>query len=136
MSTESKLLKTHKLRSTEVRLKILAVFTNSNSAIPKSYFDNFDLDRTTIYRTLKSFEESGIIHRVFDSSENAKYALCTHECQVDEHKDDHIHFECIKCNETNCLTNIQPPNVKIGSNYTVFETNIFLKGICDNCNSA
>ena len=57
-------------------------------------------DRVTLYRTIKQFEEKGLIHEVIDTKGQAKYALCVTECTTHEHHDDHLHFHCSQCDRT------------------------------------
>ena len=61
------ILKTHQLSVTESRKHILELFKLSNGAlahadIEKQTGDQFD--RVTIYRTLQTFVEKGIIHTI------------------------------------------------------------------------
>ncbi|MEY3321815.1 MAG: hypothetical protein RLZZ417_1398, partial [Bacteroidota bacterium] len=58
------LLKKHDLRLTQVRKEVLSVFLIKEQALSQSDIEN-DLgktDRITLYRTLRSFEDNGLIH--------------------------------------------------------------------------
>src|SRR5688572_18057217 len=57
-------------------------------------------DRITVYRTLKTFQEKGLVHRIEDGTGSAKFALCYDECEVSCKHDLHIHFYCTSCKET------------------------------------
>ena len=46
-------------------------------------FDN--VDRSTIYRTLKTFQDNYLIHSIDDGSGAIKYALCTDNCTCPIH---------------------------------------------------
>ncbi|MBA9079148.1 MULTISPECIES: hypothetical protein [Rufibacter] len=37
-------------------------------------------DCVTLYRTLKTFEEKGLMQQVIDGAEPTKYALCQEDC--------------------------------------------------------
>ena len=53
----------------------------------EQHFKNFD--RVTLYRLLNSFEEKGLIHKVFDANGDIFYAKCQ-VCKDHNHQDDHI----------------------------------------------
>lgn len=133
--TSDNLLKTYKLRSTPNRKTILHLFLRkecalSHADIEKEIAD--DLDRVTVYRTLKTFLSKGLIHKVLDDEGTLKYALCNDDCTVVEHHHDHVHFKCLRCGLTNCL-DIIVPEIKLPGNYEIEETNILVQGICEQC---
>lgn len=90
-------------------------------------------DRTTIYRTLKTFEEKGLIHGINDGSDATKYALCAEACKSGDHYDLHLHFYCFNCEQTYCLPKHEIPAVELPSNYTLMELNLVARGICSAC---
>ena len=93
-----------------------------------------EFDRVTIYRTLKSFEEQGLVHRVLDDSGTAKYALCQHDhSEVQKHHDHHIHFNCVSCGHTYCLDNIPIPEIKLPTSYQLQKLDFLAQGICQKC---
>ncbi|TAJ47374.1 MAG: transcriptional repressor [Chitinophagaceae bacterium] len=90
-------------------------------------------DRITIYRTLKTFEEKGLIHSINDGTESTKYALCAEACKAGDHYDLHLHFFCIKCRQTYCLPKHKVPEIDLPAGYQLKELNLVAKGICDQC---
>jgi Fur family transcriptional regulator, ferric uptake regulator len=90
-------------------------------------------DRITLYRTLKTFEEKGLIHNIKDGTGATKYALCTEACSEGEHYDLHLHFNCTRCGETFCLPKTQIPEIALPNKFVVEELNLTAKGICDRC---
>lgn len=92
-------------------------------------------DRTTLYRTLKTFEEKGVVHQIDDGTGTPKYALCQHEHQSEKHSELHLHFHCSNCNETVCLTEHQIPQISLPEHYIPENINMMVKGICYKCNS-
>lgn len=90
-------------------------------------------DRTTIYRTLKTFEEKGLIHSIHDGTEAVKYALCAEACKAGNHYDLHLHFFCYTCKTTYCLPKHQVPEISIPETYQLKELSLVAKGICENC---
>ena len=96
------LLEKHGLRQTQNRIQVLEVFSKEDIALSSHDIESElkSMDRVTLYRTLKSFEESGLIHKAHDETMTIKYALCGHDCSIAEHKDEHAHFHCEVCGKT------------------------------------
>lgn len=91
-------------------------------------------ERTTLYRTLKTFEENGIVHKIDDGSGIAKFALCEDQCNCDLETDLHLHFHCTSCNETQCVTEQKIPHIKLPPGFKAIDANLVVKGICNKCN--
>ncbi|HCE86003.1 MAG TPA: transcriptional repressor [Bacteroidetes bacterium] len=130
------LLKSHHLRITPIRQKVLEVFlSRGGEAIPKMIIEEslVRFDRVTLYRTLKQFEEKGLIHEVIDTKGQAKYALCATECTTHEHHDDHLHFHCSHCDRTICVDGEVNLRIDLPSGFKVEDERVVLKGQCDRC---
>ena len=129
------LLEDFNLRSTPNRQEILHLFLRKNYALShgdiEKEIDN-SLDRVTVYRTLKTFLDKGLIHKVLDDEGALKYALCNAACTTAGHHHDHVHFKCTKCGQTNCL-NIEVPVVKLPKGYRASEVNLLIQGVCERC---
>ena len=95
-------------------------------AFPKS-------DRITIYRTLKTFEEKGIIHGISSGSGEVKYALCDEHCTSIHHIDQHPHFQCEHCKQITCLESLLIPLMELPKGYLQKERSMMIKGICPDC---
>lgn len=127
-------LKKYKLKHTPVREELSKLFNDSSSAISLSEIHNKlnKYDRVTIYRTLSTFSNKGIIHKIMNDTGAIFYAPCKHECDEHGHTHDHIHFECQKCKNVECLE--IEPNININLNgYKIKETLVNVRGICPNC---
>ena len=88
------ILKKNQLSVTESRRKILELFKLNNGAlahhdIEERTGDRFD--RVTIYRTLQTFVEKGIIHTIPSADNSIKYALCKDECTEGHPTDGMVH---------------------------------------------
>lgn len=131
------ILSKHKLRKTNVRVGVLHAFLENAFALTHNEIENqFDyIDRITLYRTLKTFEEKGIIHLAPDGTDTNKYALCNKECNEHSHNDYHAHFSCKTCNTTICLEEVTIPNIKIPSGFVLENSNIILTGKCQKCSA-
>lgn len=130
------LLRDFKLRSTPNRQEILHLFLQKNHALSHGDIEKEienSLDRVTVYRTLKTFLDKGLIHKVLDDEGSLKYALCNEACTTAEHHHDHIHFKCTACGQTYCL-NIDVPPVKLPKGYMANAVNLLIQGICERCN--
>lgn len=130
------LLKKHKLRFTEGRVTILEQFLQHSWALSHGDLENIlpaSFDRVTIYRTLKSFVENGILHKVTDPEGFARYAVCSTDCSTDSHHHDHVHFKCEKCGNTTCLDSVEIPSLVLPKGYFSKEASLLVQGICPNC---
>jgi Fur family transcriptional regulator, ferric uptake regulator len=128
-------LKDFKLRSTATRQDVLRIFLSvdhalSHSDIEKEISDQYD--RVTVYRTLKTFLDKGLIHKVLDDEGLLKYALCKEACTAARHRHDHVHFKCNNCGQTSCLE-VQIPSVKLPRGFNAKTLNLLIQGICNNC---
>lgn len=135
MNTVSdRLLRTFRLRATPTRQEVLYLFLRKSHALSHGDIEKEiknDLDRVTVYRTLKTFLDRGLIHKVLDDEGSLKYALCKEACSSGHHHD-HVHFKCVRCGQTNCL-DIDIPSVKLPKGYRPSEINLLIQGICDRC---
>ncbi|MFT6826886.1 MAG: Fur family ferric uptake transcriptional regulator [Roseivirga sp.] len=132
------LLKDHDLRLTQGRADVIEVFLNNNIAISHADIESAvdgNYDRVTIYRTLKSFLDRGVIHKILDDKGGIRYALCAEECHDGDHQHNHIHFKCNTCEQTTCLEHVEIPSVKLPRSFTAEESNFLITGICDKCNN-
>lgn len=90
-------------------------------------------DRTTIYRTLKTFEEKGIVHSIENGTAEVKYALCQEGCSSVKHLEKHPHFHCQKCQTITCLNTVFIPTVDLPTGFLAKEISMTIKGICREC---
>ncbi|MEO5893674.1 MAG: transcriptional repressor [Ferruginibacter sp.] len=124
------------INPTAMRILVLDFLLKQTSAISLSDLEN-DLknaDRITLYRTLKTFEEKGLVHNIKDGSEAAKYALCEADCREGVHHDMHVHFYCTDCKELFCLPKLKLPEVNLPGKFQLSEISLVARGICDKCN--
>jgi Fur family ferric uptake transcriptional regulator len=120
---------------TAMRILILEFFKKQTSAVSLQDLEKAfqHSDRTTIYRTLKTFEEKGLIHNIQDGTDASKYALCAAACKAGNHYDLHLHFYCYSCKQTFCLRKYKVPDVALPENFELRELNLIAKGVCDSC---
>ncbi len=135
MVSSTQQLSAHKIRTTEIRIAVLNLFLENKQALSKQDIEQFlpNQDRITLYRTLKTFEDKGLIHRVINSSNILKYALCSDSCSHDYHNDQHIHFECTNCRQTTCIENVPLPKLTLPKEYLVQNLELTVSGLCKDC---
>ena len=97
------ILKKNKLSVTDGRKKILDLFLARDGALAHADIERFTgemFDRVTVYRTLQTFVEKGIIHLIPTTDNSILYALCKENCEEGHHHDNHVHFICDGCSKT------------------------------------
>ncbi|HRZ32137.1 MAG: transcriptional repressor [Bacteroidota bacterium] len=134
MKETDKKLKIRNIKPTAMRELVLKVLTEQDRAISladlEQKFDN--ADKTTLYRTLKTFEENKLIHSIDDGTGSIKYALCKETCQCNP-SDLHVHFLCTKCKHTYCLNDIAIPTIILPADFKLENINMVVKGVCASC---
>src|SRR5881392_3415775 len=136
LSQIDNILRRNSLSVTESRKKILTLFLNMHGALAHGDIERKageKLDRVTVYRTLQTFVEKGIIHTIPTTDNSVRYALCKAECTEGHHHDDHIHFICVNCSSAICLDDVVIPEVGLPKGYTQNSVEVVVKGICKNC---
>jgi Fur family transcriptional regulator, ferric uptake regulator len=131
------LLRRNSLSITDSRKKILHLFLAQEGAlahgdIEKRAGEKFD--RVTIYRTLQTFVDKGIIHTIPTADNSVRYALCKDECSEGHHHDHHVHFVCNECDNTFCLDDVVTPDLKMPKGYAATHVEVVVEGLCKNCN--
>ena len=130
------ILKRNNLSVTESRKKILELFLLSEGAlahadIEKQTGENFD--RVTVYRTLQTFVDKGLIHLIPTTDNSILYALCKDKCEAGHHHDNHVHFVCNDCTKTICLEDVIVPTVKLPEGFKPKHAAMIVSGICNEC---
>ncbi|HCL04735.1 MAG TPA: Fur family transcriptional regulator [Chitinophagaceae bacterium] len=130
------LLKKNHLSITESRKKILSHFLDANGALAHADIEHksgTEFDRVTIYRTLQTFVEKGMIHTIPTTDNSVRYALCKDECSAGHHHDDHVHFMCDECGTTYCLDHVIVPQVALPEGFKAIRNDLVVSGICNKC---
>ena len=121
-------LKRKGLSVTDSRKKIMQLFVQQKGALSHSDIEKkagTAFDRVTIYRTLQTFLDKGIIHAIPSADASVRYALCNDACiSSGHHHDNHVHFLCDACGKTLCLDEVMIPTVKLPAGYAMKEINM------------
>ncbi len=135
MSEIEKMLESNEVRPTAMRILIYKYMAEKDKAVALTDIENTfaKAERTTLYRTLKTFEEKGIVHQIDDGTGISKYALCEPGCNCELDQDLHLHFHCKNCDETVCLTEHKIPHINLPEGYIAEDANLVITGICEKC---
>jgi Fur family ferric uptake transcriptional regulator len=131
-----KILKNKKLRVTPFREEVLAIFLNHSNAISITDIETglAEFDRITLYRTIKSFIENGVIHEIVMPGDIKKLALCPESCSSENHTHtkQHLHFRCNQCENIYCKDLNEFPTINIPG-FQLNSIELQGNGICKNC---
>lgn len=130
------ILRKNRLSITGSRKKILRLFLSQKGALAHGDIEHSTsekFDRVTVYRTLQTFVEKGIIHTIPTADNSVRYALCKDECTEGHHDDHHVHFICDKCGNTFCLDEIVTPEINLPKGYQAGHVEVVVEGVCKNC---
>ncbi|HBY70459.1 MAG TPA: transcriptional repressor [Flavobacteriaceae bacterium] len=131
-------LKTKGIRPTAMRSLVYQELAKQDTAVALTDIELAftKADRTTLYRTVKTFEENGIVHQIDDGTGISKYALCEPGCNCEIENDLHLHFHCSNCDKTVCLTEHKIPQISLPDGYVAEDVNLVVKGICSDCSGS
>ncbi len=138
MQDHLQILKQNNLSVTESRKRILELFVNSADALAHADIEQrskLEFDRVTIYRTLQTFVDKGIIHQIPTTDNSVLYALCKHNCEAGQHQDNHVHFICDSCGKTLCLDHVTIPAVKLPAGFKTTSLAMLVNGLCQQCSA-
>ena len=124
------------LRQTRPRVAILTALLKAGRPLSRRQISKIlgltAPDKVTIYRTLESFVEAGLVHKAYLRKRTWFFELannCTeNQC--------HPHFTCTDCGSTHCLPEISMPLAKSGhKGFLIDRQRVHLEGLCPSCNS-
>jgi Fe2+ or Zn2+ uptake regulation protein len=128
------MLKRAKLYCTEARVAILRTLLETSGPLRQDQIApqlmKGSCNKVTIYRTLESLVEAGLVHRAFMQNRAWHFELadrCTeHQC--------HPHFTCTNCGVTHCLTGVLLPMARIADKgFVIRRQQVRLEGLCPAC---
>jgi len=129
-----KILREKGFKCTPTRLSIIEIFLNNSKPISADFIFNKlkkKIDEATVYRSLSSFEKSGILRRVDLRKEAIHFEL---------NNDHHHHLVCVKCGiiedfkENNEIEKILGRIVEKSSRFKIInEHSLELFGVCSRC---
>lgn len=139
MANLQALLQQADLRKTGARLAILDFLQKARGASALSDLERVlgeTADRATLYRTLITFEEHGLVHRVVDPEGVVRYALCGSDCHTEQHDHAHVHFSCSQCGQLLCLSETHLPAIALPPGFQPQGLQLVFHGLCDRCSAS
>ena len=121
------------LTKTPCRVDVLNALTGSNTALSEQELRKkltFDFDRTTVFRTIRSFVDAGIIHAI-SCGDIMRYAM-----NPGKRSAQHAHFTCKKCGGVSCISSVHPGRYNMPKGFTSHGIALMINGVCDHCNRA
>ena len=83
------------------------------------------LSKTTVYNTLKTFQDGGVVQAVTIEDNEVRY---------DAYTDRHAHFKCTKCGQLYDIEmDTKVLHLKSIGGHMVKESHLYYKGICNSC---
>lgn len=90
-----------------------------------------ELDPVTLYRVLEWLTEHELIHRIPGADQVWRFSA-----GAGHHAHEHAHFQCTKCEQVTCFTNVAlPRKIKLPEGFHTQEIDFLIKGTCPKCSS-
>jgi len=129
-----RILKSAKLYCTAGRVAVLRILLRANKPLRQDEIarrlGKKRFDKVTIYRTLESLLEVGLVHKAF-LDERARHFELARNCSETQC---HPHFTCTSCGNTHCLTEMSIPKVKSAhKGFLIHRQQTRLEGLCPAC---
>jgi Fur family ferric uptake transcriptional regulator len=137
MKKTTQLLKTNGLRRTAAREAILRLLTSagrplSHQDILKRRKGTGSFDRVTVYRTLETLQEAGLLHRI--QGMDGTWRFCRHRNESPANcAGNHIHFLCSRCDQMSCLPEQPLPWISAPAGATIQSKQLVVHGRCAAC---
>jgi Fur family transcriptional regulator, ferric uptake regulator len=137
MKASTQLLKSNGLKRTAAREAILKLLADAER--PLSHHDILNnksskvhLDRVTVYRTLETLQNKGLLHRI--QGMDGTWRFCRHRSEAPgECAGNHIHFLCSKCDQMSCLPEQPLPWIETPAGAIVHSKQLVVHGHCAAC---
>ena len=129
-----KLLRDRSLRATPTRVEVMRLVREDETAVAYSTLQASlgDTDRVTLYRTLNTLLENGLIHKALTTEQDTFYAACDTGCSAHEHAHNHIHFKCTVCDQVTCEQLPEAVQLTLPG-HVISEVSISATGVCEGC---
>ncbi len=122
------ILQKKKLRLSNPRIELLSFFIHHpNGHDHAAIQDALSFNRVTIYRTLNTFIEHGILTKINALSGKSYYIFHHHQ------NTRHPHLKCKKCNAIFCLPKLPESYLEKLKSFQIEELHVMLEGVCENC---
>ncbi|MEO1050510.1 MAG: transcriptional repressor [Bacteroidota bacterium] len=131
----TEILKQYAQRTTDKRVALLELLMDSPRAFALSDIEkqlSIPMDRVTIYRTLHSYEENGLVIKMVDQKGVGLY-MFNHK----EHSNisTHPHLRCKECETVICLPCLPDEYLEELKKYEIDEMYFLMEGKCHKCSA-
>lgn len=133
-SNLGELLVRAQLRRTPARLALLQVLSDATRAMSHADVEAAlasPIDRVTLYRSLDSFVEAGLLHKQVGADRISRFALVD---GVDHEA--HAHFHCDDCGSLYCLPQKPPRVAHLPEGFAAEGAMLQIHGRCPQCAGA
>ena len=129
------LLEKSGLRKTKARIAVLKVLGATDRPLSHQEIaarkETGFLDRVTLYRTLSTLEQAGLLHRV--QGLDGVWRFSGHRTRPGECGGNHIHFLCVDCNRMSCLPEQPLPWLEGPAGAEILGKQLVVYGRCARC---
>jgi Fur family ferric uptake transcriptional regulator len=125
-----------KLRVTPNRLAVLALIDAAQMALSHADIEAAlptPIDAVTLYRTLESFVEVGLLSKAIGPDRVSRFAMLQ-GAAANHHE--HAHFHCDSCGRVYCLPAKAPRQPQVPEGFAVVAVDLSVHGNCADCQSA
>jgi len=127
------LLDNKNLAKTPCRVEILKILGQKGIALSENEIKHqlsYEFDRVTIFRTLKTFLQKGILHSITVEGKDVRYAISSPK---HSQKKLHAHFHCTICRDVQCLRNISLDEPALPEGFSARDFDLVINGFCGKC---
>nr|WP_315393485.1 Fur family transcriptional regulator [uncultured Duganella sp.] len=120
-------------RVTRQRVTVLDFLLNQEKSLThheiQAHLSNEALDSVTLYRVLEWLTEHELVHRIAGGDQVWRFSA-----GAGHHSHEHAHFQCTKCEEVTCFTDVAlPKKIKLPDGFQSQEIDFLIKGTCPHC---
>jgi Fur family transcriptional regulator, ferric uptake regulator len=129
----SKILKGAGLRPTPTRQRVLAALSSAGRSLSHAELADAlaDLDRVTVFRSLKILKKARLVHSVRGTDGTARFG--TNPAETSGCPGGHPHFLCVECGSMTCLPDQAMPDVRVPKGALVHGKQLVVYGVCAQC---
>jgi Fur family transcriptional regulator, ferric uptake regulator len=127
------MLKGAGLRPTPTRQRVLAALMSAGQSLSHAELADAlpDLDRVTVFRSLKMLKEVRLVHSVRGTDGTLRFG--TNPAQTPGCPGGHPHFLCVECGGMTCLPDQVLPDVRVPRGALVQGKQLVVYGVCARC---
>ena len=129
------ILKSKNLNVTEIRRQVLMLLLEPGKALTQKEFEESlelplgQVDRVTLYRTIKILLDKRVIHQITIDAQTVKYKLAGAHKQSN-----HPHFHCSHCDRLMCMPQLKIEQNMLPDGFVMESSNLLIDGVCKECN--